>query len=196
MTQRKCTIFTFLTTTQKMKRSYTSFGKIQYIIWSERRLGEPTPLLTKYTIDLLSRVNKPAGLMNILQEMKLRKELIDKDELLDETYYSEAGWVTKQFSKLYSWFSSPVPEAIDPNKEFVSAVWLENSWKSLVDWALSQSKEVFSIEEIKSLLRNSGKSTEDIKIIMTHMQRTDRMKVDGCIKIGEKGEVRLFCLLI
>ena len=65
--------------------------------------------------------------MNILQEMKLRKELIDKDELLDETYYSEARWITKQFGKLYSWFSSSTPEKIDPSKEFVSVVWLENS---------------------------------------------------------------------
>lgn len=127
--------------------------------------------------------------MEIIQEMKLRKEFIEKEELLDESYYSEAGWLSTKFSQVMNLFGSSKPKQLDTNKELVSLVWLEKSCEQLVTWAFKQDNQVFSMNKIQSLLKESGKNKDDIKIILTHLQRTDRMKVDGWVKIGEKGKV-------
>lgn len=122
--------------------------------------------------------------------MKFRKEFIEKDELLDESYYKEAGWLTSKLNQLWNMVSSPNPGGIDLQKQLVSKVWLENACQAVIDWAFKQEKDVFSLKEIKTLLKESEKNKDDIKIILTHLERTDRMKVDsGCVKIGEKGEV-------
>lgn len=86
---------------------------------------------------------KPFGLQNILIEMRLRKEFLLKDEILDGTQYNEVGWITKAMSNLTSWFSS-TPETINNNSQMVSTVWLENMCSSVVDWAVKQDSSVFS----------------------------------------------------
>jgi hypothetical protein len=108
--------------------------------------------------------------MEIIQEMKLRKEFIEKEELLDESYYSEAGWLSTKFSQVMNLFGSSKPNQLDTNKELVSVVWLEKSCEQLVTWAFKQENQVFSMNKIQSLLKESGKNKDDIKIILTHLQ--------------------------
>ena len=121
---------------------------------------------------------KPKGLPNILNEMKLRKEFIPKQQILDQSYYSEESWLSSQFSKVMSFFSSNTTEDINMSEELVSTVWLEDACESIVDWALKQDQQVFEIKSIEKLLRNSGKNKDDIEIIIIHLRNTQRMTGD------------------
>jgi DNA-binding transcriptional MerR regulator len=60
----------------------------------------------------------------------------------------------------------------------------------LVDWAYKQEAQVFDVKNVERLLKHSGKSKDDVKIIMTHMQYSERMIGDQGVKIGQKGQVQ------
>jgi hypothetical protein len=69
---------------------------------------------------------KPHGLMNIMQEMKLRSEFIDKDSILDGSHYEEAGWLSQKFSQVMGIFGTQ-QATFDSSKQLVSKVVLESS---------------------------------------------------------------------
>lgn len=132
---------------------------------------------------------KPIGLANVLLEMKLRNEFILKADILDESHYTKKGWLSQQFSKALSFFSSAKTEELNMNQELVSVTWLEDIWTSVTNWAFWQEKQLFELSTVEQVLKESGCNREDVKIVIIHLRNTNRMIGDKYVKIGEKDKI-------
>ncbi|CAI2371828.1 unnamed protein product [Moneuplotes crassus] len=149
----------------------------------KRTYASPEEICKCFTI----KGQKPFGLVNILREMRLRKELIDPDELTDEV-----GWVSKKISAITSWFGSS-NEELDTSSKLVSVTWLENICSSITTWAFKQETQIFNKKQIEAVLYKNGRDKEDVKLVLANLIKTDRMIIEGdYVKIGHSGEIEEF----
>ena len=143
---------------------------------------------------------RPVGLSSIIvrsllqtkigvqNELIKRKAFVTKDQILSGTHYKQAdskSFTSKIKSALYAntvgWFFSPTPvidqgeDESDDSQLIVSVDYLKKKADSLLHWANSINKDIFSEKKLRKYLTQLKLSSIDIDMLFAHLQHSDMM---------------------